>query len=294
MNYCNLEISFGIDSALFSIINIGTSTIDSAIPRHCHSRNSYEIHYISSGDGYLITNQGSYEIHPNTLYVTGPNFEHEQIVKPNGSMNEACIYMEVKKSTEHSGNHVEKLSDLFLDTIFWFGQDQQNIGSLFLSLMQELEDQMVGYDINAKCLVQQMIIDIVRNYNANLKSQTVITTKDLSNNRFLAIEVAFLNDYRDITLNSLAERLGICTRQAERLIEKHYSMNFSQKRIQARSAAAKSMLRNTDLSISEIAEAIGFSSAEHFSTVFKRYNQVTPKKYRDLIKNLMNPSTLQG
>lgn len=280
MHFNNLDIPFTIDSTVFSTVSIGRGVINSDIPKHCHSSNSYEIHYILEGEGSLITNDSSYEIKPNTLYITGPHFEHEQISSPKCRMMEITIYMEVNKNPQHIGDHIERLSELFLDTIFWFGQDKQNLNPLFQSLLKELDEQIVGYDINAQCLLQQITIGIIRNYKENQKSRTVIATKDLSNNRFLAIEVAFLSEYRDITLSGLSERLGICTRQAERLIEKHYKMKFTEKRIQARNAAALLMLKNTTMSIADIAEASGFSSPEHFSTVFKKYHQVTPKKYR--------------
>ena len=46
---------------------------------------------------------------------------------------------------------------------------------------------------------------------------------------------------------------------------------------------AKSLLRNTEYSITEIALNCGFSSSQHFSAAFKRTTGYRPKDYRNAI-----------
>lgn len=43
---------------------------------------------------------------------------------------------------------------------------------------------------------------------------------------------------------------------------------------------AKSLLKNTQMSVSEIALEVGFNSFSYFSKVFKKYNFMTPSQYR--------------
>ena len=44
---------------------------------------------------------------------------------------------------------------------------------------------------------------------------------------------------------------------------------------------AAEMLRQTELSMTEIAERTGFSSSRYFSTMFKKYMGVTPTQYKN-------------
>ena len=44
--------------------------------------------------------------------------------------------------------------------------------------------------------------------------------------------------------------------------------------------AAKKLLRNTDLSIKEIADACGYQDDKYFSRIFKKYQEVSPNVYR--------------
>ena len=42
---------------------------------------------------------------------------------------------------------------------------------------------------------------------------------------------------------------------------------------------AKELLTNTDMSVFEIAEAVGFSDQNYFGRVFKKQTGTSPKKY---------------
>ena len=96
----------------------------------------------------------------------------------------------------------------------------------------------------------------------------------------MIIEEFFLYEYQHCTLDSLAEKLRISRRQAERLLKKQYGMTFTQKRTQARIAAASVLLLETSLSVTEIAMQTGFSSVEYFTNTFRRHCGVCPRAYR--------------
>ncbi len=49
---------------------------------------------------------------------------------------------------------------------------------------------------------------------------------------------------------------------------------------QVRCGQAKQMLADTEISISEVGEAVGFVSSAHFAHVFKKTVGVTPTEYR--------------
>ena len=43
---------------------------------------------------------------------------------------------------------------------------------------------------------------------------------------------------------------------------------------------AKSLIRNTNLTVSEISELLGFSTVQYFSFAFKKAEGITPSEYR--------------
>ena len=94
------------------------------------------------------------------------------------------------------------------------------------------------------------------------------------------IEEYFLYQYRSLSLEDLAKRLGLSTRQTERLLQKQYGKTFLQKKTEARMSAAAILLSNAEYSITSIAEELGYSSIEHFTSAFRNYYDMSPRQYR--------------
>ena len=51
--YNNLDISFQEDNIRFRTLNIAFETLQRIIPSHSHGEDSYEIHYVPSGEGIV-------------------------------------------------------------------------------------------------------------------------------------------------------------------------------------------------------------------------------------------------
>lgn len=139
----DLCIEFKIDDVKFVVTSISNKLITSTYPKHCHSKNSYEIHYIPSGYGSVIVDDISYEIGPNTLYTTGPGVFHEQIPNQDEPMSEYGINFDVFFKSEK----VKKSSAVhtFLSNTFWLGQDNQNLIIIFKQIFEELSNRFTGY-----------------------------------------------------------------------------------------------------------------------------------------------------
>ena len=164
---------------------------------------------------------------------------------------------------------------------------------------------LVGHQAYMSGLFMQLFCLLVRCYQTNPNTPAIpqqqrqITpnkaAKDKTNllqNALspLAIEEAFLNNYKSITLSDLAAVSHISTRQLQRMIQKQYGTTFQKKRTQARISAACILLKTTSCSLSEIAEQTGYSSPEHFSYAFRQQMGCTPGTYRKR-NNTKTPKT---
>lgn len=281
MKYRDLEINFSIENVAFQAISISIEKLEQAIPMHSHSKNSYEIHYISFGYGTLRCEEKTYDIVPGTLFVTGPEVEHEQISVVSDPMTEYCIYLKVRpESKSVKGTLVES----FLKNVFWFGTGDTGYHEWMKQIVSELEHRPLGYKLVLQSLLQQVILYLTRKYNASNDFSQSDSESSKSNGvndlTYLIIEEAFLYNYKDITLKSLSSQIGLGTRQTERLLKLHYHKTFQQKKTEARMSAASSLLRDTTQSVSDIAFSLGYSSVEHFSSAFKQSMGCTPSNYR--------------
>lgn len=286
-----LNIRFNISNICVHIVNIEFELLNQMLPCHSHSKNSYEIHYVPLGSGSVRINNESFEVTPNTLYVTGPMVEHEQISDKKNPMYEYCIYLELDTIP---GMPINKSEAAFIDAFkvqkSWFGKDTQNIYALFQKLFAELEHKFTGYTIQVEALLKQIIVSLVRNYSKNLPDKSLILSSNINDSKYLIIEKCFLFEYSDLTLQTLSNRLSLSPRQTERLLMSHYGMTFSKKRLESKMNTATYLLREGNMNISQIAQKLGYSSVEHFSTSFRRYYGKSPRNYmKDIVseKNIL-------
>lgn len=85
----------------------------------------------------------------------------------------------------------------------------------------------------------------------------------------------------NITIEEICKELYISTYYLTRSFTKYIGISPKQYLIQIRLNNAGNLLKNTSLSIAEIAEKSGFQSPSNFIAYFKKYFGITPKKFRN-------------
>lgn len=84
-----------------------------------------------------------------------------------------------------------------------------------------------------------------------------------------------------ITIEELAEELGVSAGYLSRMFKKETGDSISSYIRRQKIEMAKNMLRYSDYSLVEIANRLSFSSQSHFIQQFRELTGMTPKKYRD-------------
>lgn len=273
--YNNIDIGFSVGGCGFHAVNMSFAEINRDIPLHSHGANCYEIHYISEGRGTLVANGAEYPVEPETLFVTGPLAEHSQISDPDDPMLEWCVYLRADGERGGRGGIIAR----FLKETFWAGRDGQGLLPLLERLFSELGSRRDGYREMAELLLSEIVISVARNYIETPSGSGEISGC-AAERASIIIEEYFLYEYRTATLSELSGRLGLSERQTQRVIGSYYNSTFGEKRTQARMSAAEILLADGSLSLADVAERLGYSSQEYFTSAFKRYYGVSPGKYR--------------
>ena len=284
MKYRNLKLSFTIDDTKFTVLSISLEKMVTPIPRHSHSKNSFELHYVSYGHGRLIADEQTYEVVPGTFFVTGPGVFHEQISDIEDPMTEYGVYLQISSVGTPATKPRERLLLEFLERKFWIGEAAPGMHELMKQIHNELEQRSIGYELVLPTLLQQLILLISREYYRKEYLQgegTATPSFEMpADQTYLTIEEAFLYNYKDLTLPKLASMVNLGIRQTERLLLKHYNKTFAQKKTEARMSAACLLLQDPSNSIASVATELGYSSPEHFTNAFQKFYHMTPSGYR--------------
>lgn len=95
-----------------------------------------------------------------------------------------------------------------------------------------------------------------------------------------ALNFIAANFSRRITLHDAAEKAALSPSRFSHLFKSSCGIDFTGYLLKLRLSVACDMLRQTNISIGEIALLCGFASQQHFTTAFKKYRDATPAKYR--------------
>jgi len=99
--------------------------------------------------------------------------------------------------------------------------------------------------------------------------------------KLMATEKPFLD--KDLTINSLAEKLALPGHHLSQIINARLQQNFFEFVNSYRVEEAKRLLTdpaNKHLNLSEIGLEAGFNSVSSFNSVFKKFAQITPSRYQ--------------
>lgn len=292
ITYDDLNIKIHMSNLLIDILYLRYEPArpEWQVKNHCHS--SYELHYISRGHGTLIINQNKFELTAGILYLTGPGIYHEQYTDPANPMDEYCVNFDFKR-TEKAKKTDEEISHMDLDIIikvleennFWIGLFENTQPHVFERILQELQHHQLGYDAYIRHLISQLVIDLARLMSQQKQSEFDLPQKSLDDRRRLILDWFLGGESPDLlTLEDLAKKLGLSTRQLNRIIKDYYNMTYKEKLLYTKLQNAKFLLRFYDVSLDEIALMSGFSSSSYFCSVFKKFEGVTPTQYKSTFR----------
>ncbi|MDG2461012.1 MAG: helix-turn-helix domain-containing protein [Luminiphilus sp.] len=110
--------------------------------------------------------------------------------------------------------------------------------------------------------------------------------RDLHHDELIAdAQTELIRDLRSApTITALAAKLDVSARTLTRRFKSATGVSFSAYLQQHRLNEAQSLLRRTNLSITEVGSAVGLSDPSHFARVFREQTGVTPSGFRIAVR----------
>lgn len=105
------------------------------------------------------------------------------------------------------------------------------------------------------------------------KSAEPILASKVTDYAFLINEFFSLKCIYDVKLSDLAKSLCVSEKQAHRLVIKHTGKNFSEELTLRRMHAAEHLINDGKLSLTEIAETVGYQTYSGFWKAYKKFKE---------------------
>ncbi len=143
--------------------------------------------------------------------------------------------------------------------------------STVMTLWKEYEERRIGYMVRARALLAEILVALYR-------AKMAVPDADSPVGSLLAYINAHCGDA--LTREELAERFHYHPNHINRLVRQATGMTLHSYISETRVRRAAEYLRDTTLSVTEIAHILSFCDSSYFSAVFQKYTGITPRAYR--------------
>lgn len=101
------------------------------------------------------------------------------------------------------------------------------------------------------------------------------------------------NYYQDISLSVVAEKFGYSEQYLSKLFKKAMGENFLEYLAKIRVDRAKKLMLESEKSINEISQLVGYSNVQTFIRVFKKLENITPGQFKEDVKLMKAVKSMQ-
>jgi len=155
------------------------------------------------------------------------------------------------------------------------------VNSCFTSLIEEFENREFGYELAVKSYLYRLLTILLRKYMARLLKPNEYQMRIKNLERFDPIYQYIEENYQSkIMVDELAKQVNMSRFHFSRLFKELTNKTISDYVNFVRVNKSEYLLRNTSMSISEIALATGFNDIYYYSRLFKSYKKIAPSKIR--------------
>jgi AraC family transcriptional regulator len=185
------------------------------------------------------------------------------------------------KRFQHAGENIVILLKLAPALILSIaGEEYPKLVALGKQLLAGLEPEGMAGRMNVEALTIHLAIHLLRHYCTASASLTKSPPKLPPRKLQRALEYIDANLREDISLAGVAQALAMSPWHFAHAFRQTTGLSPHRFVLARRIERAKSLLRETDLPITEIAHRIGCASHSHFSVLFRRTTGQTPRDYR--------------
>ena len=240
-----------------------------------HTHSYMELFYIAGGKGQFLIQDQLYPVNVNNLVIINPNVLHTE-VSLNAHPMEYIVLgidgLELAAGKRFNGQFA--ILDHF---------ESVEISGCMRNILREMRQKKTGYEDVCQAYMDILIIRLMRNTPLSVPAESQTAA---GNRQCAAIRRYIDLHYKEpLTLEQLAEEAHMNKYYLSHAFKREYGVSPISYMISRRIEESKYLLAGTDLSMSQIAQLLGFSSLSYFSQVFRRTQSVTPMEFRQSVKN---------
>ena len=257
------------------LLNIASSRYGGDWHSVPHTHNHVEIFYITSGQGQFLVEDQSYPVSANQLVVINPHILHTEESLNAQPLEYIVLGIEgIELMTDENGSGPFIILDHF---------EGVEVSGCLRNILREMEQKNTGYEDVCQAYMEILMIRLMRSISLSVS----VEPQAVSGNRQCDVVRRYIDHHfkEPLTLEQLAEKGHMNKYYLAHAFKREYGVTPINYMISKRIEESKYLLAETNLSMSQIAQLLGFSSLSYFSQVFRRTQDMSPMEYRQATRN---------
>lgn len=242
-----------------------------------HWHDFHKLVYVISGSGIHLLNGVPYEIRPGATFLLAPSDFHAWLPG-----DEGCALYNILFSTRVLSPYLE--SALFdaagLRQGALVAADMAPLEPFMQAMVRE-SDRITRPDaqLSLVCLLQHVLVEFIRRADA---AEALASKRTNGLHEGIRWALTYMEQhYRDpLTLRHVATEARLSPNYFSQLFHEFAGVTFQEHLQVLRARFACSLLRATEMSITDICHACGFRALSHFERAFKAQYGMSPRVWR--------------
>ena len=241
-----------------------------------HTHNHLELFFIVGGKGQFLIEDRLYPVDINNLVMINPNVPHTEVSLNAQPLEYIVLGIDgIELATTENSNGQFSILDHY---------ESAEISGCLRNILREMELKNPGYEDICQAYMEILIIRLMRTTSLAVPTEP----QTVSTNRQCAAVQRYIDLHfkEALTLEQLADEGHMNKYYLSHAFKREYGVSPINYMISRRIEESKYLLAETDLSMSQIAQLLGFSSLSYFSQVFRKTQRLSPMEYRQNAKHL--------
>lgn len=255
-------------------------------PTHWHKH--MEILFVQSGALAVECNSERFTAHEGDLVIIGSHDLHSGF---SHSDDLAYYVMILDPALLHSASldaaQTKFITPIVRNQIVFHHKlsGDADVSECMYAIIQEMGERQLGYELSVKSQLFRMLTLLMRRHVKAHLPQSNYEQRRHNLERFQPV-LSYIESHYDeeLSVAQLSELAGLSRFHFSRIFKELTDRTVTEYVIDIRLREAEYLLHNTDMTISEIALAVGFSDIYYFSRTFKKAKHRSPSEVRKRLR----------
>ena len=235
-----------------------------------HTHTHTELFYIIGGKGQFLIEDRLYPVSSNQLVIINPNVLHTEVSLNAQPLEYVVLGVDgIELTMRENGNG---------QFCLLAPSESAEISTCLRNILREMELKNTGYKDICQAFTEILIIRLMRSIQLAVPAEPAAPN---ANHQCASVRRYIDLHFKEpLTLEQLAEESHMNKFYLSHAFKRQYGISPINHLIQRRLDESKYLLAETDLSVSQVAQLLGFSSSSYFSQLFRKAEGVSPREYR--------------